>query len=213
MELTLRARLVDRNDPPGAHARLLLAGPDGFRLRVESAFGTALDVSGRGDTVMAYIPPERLAMVIESASDTLGVRFPGALGYRLWSGTWDPPTDAWRDAEWRDSLIVLRWTEEDDSLAMAVGSTGLPRSLEVSRGRGKVVRVDYRAWSSTERTWWPAWIEISDRDQRNQATCRIQRVRFVRPPPGRARLMIRIPADAEPVSWSELRMALERWTP
>ena len=47
---------------PAPQARLLLAAPDAFRLRVDSLFGTALDLAARGDSLTAYVPPRRAGM-------------------------------------------------------------------------------------------------------------------------------------------------------
>src|SRR5262249_12443893 len=89
---------------PGGQARLLRAAPDRFRLRVESLLGTALDVAGRGDSLVAWVPAKHAGAALDARRDTLGVAAPGALAFRAWSAAWRPPGRAWADARWDDSL-------------------------------------------------------------------------------------------------------------
>lgn len=194
-------------DLPGVQARLLVAAPDAFRLRVESLFGTALDVSARGDSVTAYVPPRRIGLETFAARDSLGVEDPGGLGVRLWSATWSPPADSWKTAQWEDSLLVLTWSEASGRVRLGVGSSGLPAWAEVESGAGTHAR--YTAWSLVDGVHWPATMTIDGADGAWQVDCRIGNVRFA-PHADPDLMAVRIPGDAERVTRAELRRAIDR---
>ncbi len=196
-------------DLPGVQARLLLVGPDGFRMRVGSLFGIALDVSARGDSVTAYVPPRRMALTTESAGDSLGVADPGRLGYRLWSAAWVPPAAAWKSATWDDSLLMLRWMEQGDSVRLAVGSNGLPRSVAFDREGHGGARADYLGWSTWDGVLWPSALEVADATGDYGLRCHVQNVTFRRAP-DRSRLMVAVPAGAARVTRDDLRRAIAR---
>ena len=205
---SLRLRGSALRGLPAATARLLLAGPDAFRLRVESSFGTALDLSARGDTMTVSVPRQRLGMVIRSAAESLGVRDPGALGCRVWSGAWRPPEEAWRSATWADTLLRVRWIETRDTLVLAVGSNGLPRSVSVNPAGGIPIETRYRSWSYGEGVAWPSRIEVERGGGAWELEWRVQRLRFGRAPE-RERLAVRFPAGSEMLTPSELERILQ----
>jgi hypothetical protein len=194
---------------PGAEGRLLLAAPDAFRLRVASLFGTALDLGARGESLSAYVPSRRRGMVLDAIRDSLGVVRPGALAFRALSATWRPPDGAWRSAAWDDSLMRVWWLEDGDTLALAVGSAGLPAWASLARTNGAGIRVDYRAWDMGSGVAWPGTFVIEDRGGAFRLSCKVSRVRF----PARAdslRLAVPIPAGVVPMTLAQLRRALER---
>lgn len=200
---------LDRGNLPGAQARLVLASPDAFRVRVQSMFGTFIDLGGRGDSLTAYLPPRRVGMEVDATLDSLGVREPGALFFRALSGTWRPPAAAWQDAAWRDSLLALRWLEDADTLEMAVGSGGLPAWVSLSRPDGFVGRAVYRGWDQGSGVAWPNWMELEDPRGSFRVTCKLQNLQF----PERsnpARLLVALPGDAERITMSQLKRAIER---
>jgi hypothetical protein len=211
-ELSLWVKSTAAGDLPGAQARLLLASPDAFRLRVASAFGVALDLAAEGDTLMAYVPRDRLGMRVDSAEDSLGVRRAGALGWRIWSAGWRPPASAWERVEWADSLLRLRWAEARDSVALEVGSNGLPVSVTLSHAGTVVARGRYRSWTSWEGVPWPSLLEIEDASAKLRLISRVHRVRFVASPP-RERLRVTLPDSAERLSPAGLRRIIERLGP
>jgi len=208
-DLALWIQWVSAGDLPGAQARLVLGAPDAFRLRIESMFGTALDVSARGDSITAYLPSRRLGMAIDSARDSLGLREVGRLGYRAWSADWDPPDSAWSAAVWEDTLLVVRWAEEDDSLQLAVGSGGRPVWAVLARDGGPGIQASYPEWAVWEGVRWPSLIEFEVASGDLEVTCRIRRVRFREHPDGPA-LAVRLPARAERLTPSALKRALEK---
>jgi hypothetical protein len=207
-QVLLWARLPNTSRLPGAEGRLLLAAPDAFRLRVGSLFGTALDLGARGDTLAAYVPSRRKGMILDARRDSLGITAPGGLAYRALSATWRPPEAAWEHTAWRDTLLEVTWLEKEDSLAVAVGSDGLPVWATLTRPDGRV-RVQYHAWDRSNGTAWPSWFDFEEQEGGFQLTCKISRFRFLaRPEP--ARLAVPIPADAGRLTVASLRRALER---
>ncbi len=208
-ELLLWAHVPSASRIPGAEARLLLAGPDAFRLRVGSLFGTALDVAARGDSLSAYVPARRKGLRLDAARDSLGVLGPGGLVFRALSGAWQPPVDAWETASRDDSLLRVSWLEDTDTLAIAVGSDGLPAWASFTRPGGAGVRIDYRAWDRSAGLAWPARFDFADLAGGYRLECKVARVRFpTRPDP--LRFTVPMPADAERLTLAGLRRALER---
>ena len=194
---------------PGVQARLLLVGPDAFRLRVASLFGTALDMAARGDSFTAYVPPRRVALETGAARESLGISDPGGLGYRMWSATWRPPDAAWNDAIWEDSLLVLRWTEAEDSVRFAIGSTGLPRWIEMGRGREPGARAEYQSWARVEGVAWPAVLSVADPRGQYGLRCHVTSVQFRRSA-DRSRLAVEVPDQAAHITREQLKRAIAR---
>ncbi|HEY2956216.1 MAG TPA: hypothetical protein VGK89_13340 [Candidatus Eisenbacteria bacterium] len=196
-------------DLPGVHARLALGAPDAFRVRVESLFGTAVDLAARGESLSCFVPSRRLGVALDAVADTLGLRSPGSLGCRVLAATWDPPAAAWREARVEGGVLVARWQEEGDSLALGVGPDGLPRWVELHRPRGREVRALYGGWEMVERARWPTRLDVESAGAGLKLTLRLARVqRNLRPGP--ERLAVRIPPDAKRLEWSALRSALGR---
>lgn len=196
-------------DIPGMHATLAVSGPDAFRLRVDSMFGVALDCAAHGDSLAAYVPARRVGIRLDAAVDSLGLRSPGALGYRVLSASWRPPAAAWALATTQDSLRVVSWEEAGDSLSIAIGANGLPRIARFHRRPGVSVRATYRGWTFVEGAAWPAMVELQDEAGRFKLILRLTRVwRNQHPAP--ERFVVRIPDGAERLEWSQVRRAIER---
>lgn len=199
---------------PAVQATLALARPDRFRLRAQSLFGTAIDLAAHGDSLTAYLPSRRAGASLDATRDSLGVRLPGTLACRVMSADWQPPEDAWERAAWRDTLLVLRWEEDGDSLAVAVGGGGLPESVTLTGPAGRGARVRYEEWRFEDGVMWPALLVLEDLPRSFSITCRIERVRF-RPRPDDQRFAVRIPGEARRLDRAELRRLLarleERW--
>jgi hypothetical protein len=150
-----------------------------------------------------------MGVVLDAAAESLGVRAPGPLGARVLAATWEPPAAAWARAGFEDSLAVVGWKEEGDSLTLRVGSDGLPSTVELSHARGDRVEARYRGWDFVEGVRWPAWMEFEDRAAGLTLTLKLGHlVRNVAP--ARDRLVVRVPPDAERLEWPEVRRALER---
>ncbi|HYM81053.1 MAG TPA: hypothetical protein VEY91_06545 [Candidatus Limnocylindria bacterium] len=208
-QVVVWAELGADRELPGAQARLVLGGPDAFRLRVSSLFGTALDVSGRGDSLTAYVPARRAGMTIDAAGESLGVRAPGGLVFRALGATWRPGEAAWRESVWNDTLLHVRWLEMEDSLAMTIGSNGLPVTASLRRPDGKGVEIHYRNWDRSSGIAWPSLVELEDRAQTVRVTCKVQSLKFAAAP-DRGRLTARLPEGTTRVTLSEVRAALRR---
>jgi hypothetical protein len=193
---------TDGEPLPGMTARLLLAQPDAFRVRVESMFGTALDLAARGDSLDAYVPSQRIGVTIGRAGDSLGVQEPGRLMWRAGSAAWDAPDGAWRAGELRDSVRVVRWTEGPDQIELEVGGSGLPVSVRLRRGAGEV-RVRYARWSRVSGVDWPVRVVANDGQGRVEVTWALERVRF-RARPGLDQLTVRIPEGSERMTGRDL---------
>ena len=208
-QIVIRSRVGEQQRLPAMEAALELAAPDAFRLRVGSLLGTALDVAGRGDSVTARIPSRRAWIVLPSLGDSIGVHNPGELIVRVWSAAWRPPSNAWQSAVWNDSLLRLAWLENGDSVAVSVGSGGLPVWAEVSRPGGARVRAKYLEWSAVDRVRWPSRVELADSAGSFHIDSRIERARFpaVSNP---MRFSLTPPPDAERLGLADLRRALER---
>jgi hypothetical protein len=209
-ELTVWTRVEGAGALPGATGSVALAAPRAFRIRIASLFGTALDLAARADSLTAVLPGRRTAVAADAAADSFGVADPGGLGVRLLSAAWRPPDDAWAGAVAVESLLVVRWAERRDSLALAIDGSGLPRSVTLTRRDGGEWRARYDSWSRESGAAWPAVIECADRDQRMEVTIKLDRVRFrARPDP--ARLAVRIPGGVRIEPWKRFRENFESW--
>ncbi len=208
-ELLLWAEAPAGERLPGVEGRLLLAAPDAFRLRVGSLFGIALDLGARGDSISAYVPSRRSGVALDAVRDSLGLAGPGGLAFRALSATWRPPDAAWTSPAWEDSLLRVWWLEAGDTLAVTVGSAGLPARASVSRPGGPAIHVDYHGWDATGGVPWPARFTLADRDGAFRLACRVARVRFVAGADPQ-RLHVTIPSGAVRLSVAELREALGR---
>jgi hypothetical protein len=194
---------------PGAQAELRLAAPDRMRLRVASAFGTAIDFGLAGDSLRAYVPGWRAGLRLDAASESLGFEAPGDRVVRALSATWRPPSEAWSRATWSDSLMVVRWAESDDSLAIAVGASGQPSWAELAMPDGPLLRVRYRAWDTSSPGAWPSHVELADDEHDLRVISRATQIRFASQPDAE-RLAVRWPRDVTRVTLGELRAALGR---
>jgi hypothetical protein len=193
---------------PGAQADLVLASPDRMRLRIASMFGTALDLGLSGDSLRAYIPAWKTGLRLDSVAESLGID-PGDRLVRALSATWRPPADAWADAAWDDSLLRVVWQEGGDSVAIEIGASGLPTTVELSRPRRFSARARYRMWDRASGTPWPVHIEVADETHDVRMACRASQVRF-REHVDLNRLVVRWPSGLIPLTLAELRSALDR---
>ena len=194
---------------PALQAGFALAWPDAFRLRVGSLFGTALDLGLAGDSITAYAPAQRWGLALDAVSDSLGLEHPGWLAARLVSAGWRPPQQAWASGTWEGGLLVLRWSEAADSVALAVDEAGKPVWARLWRDARRGVVVGYERWEAVDGLLWPALLKVHTLGGTFDLTCRLDRVTF-RTRPDRSRLAVRIPRDAERLGLDRLRGLLER---
>ncbi len=208
-EVTLWARLPGARTWPAVGAALALRAPDGLRLRVASLFGTAFDGAARGDSVMAVLPARRLGFTADARRDSLGIGRPGRLGYRTLTATWRPPDEAWRAAEASADTLVLRWTEEGDSLRLEIGPDGQPLAITMAHAGSPRVRASYRSWQRHAGVAWPSSIELKGGEDAVTLRCRVERLRF-RSRPEAERPLARLPDGVVALAWPAFRRALER---
>lgn len=207
--LVLWAEAPPGHKLPGADARLLLAAPDAFRLRVASLFGTALDLGARGESLTASLPGKRQAARLDAVRDSLGLAHPGRLVFRALAAAWRPPDTAWEGAASRGATLELAWSEGADSLRLAIDREGLPSWVSLTREGGAGVRVDYQGWDGSSGVSWPARLTVADHDRSFRVACNVSRVRFP-DRPDLLRLTVPIPPDATSLTLEELRRTLER---
>jgi len=194
---------------PALQAGFALAWPDAFRLRVNSVFGTALDLGLAGDSIMAYAPAQRWGVALDAVSDSLGLEQPGRLATRLVSAGWRPPQPAWAGGTWEGGLLVLRWSEAADSVVVAIDEAGAPVWARLWRDARRGVVVGYERWEAVDGVPWPAVFKVRTLGGTFDLTCRLERVTF-RARPDRSRLAVRIPGDAERLGLDRLRGLLGR---
>jgi hypothetical protein len=193
---------------PAVQLELALVAPDRVRARVASLFGTALDLLVRGDSLVAYVPPRRMAVEVGALEDSLGIREPGRWACRALAATWAP-----REARWQagstDSLRQAFWVENGDSLDLEVASRALPEALTIRSATGRTLVIRYPGWQWSESTAWPSRIEIEDAAAGVEVALRIDRIHFEREPDPRW-LALAVPSSAERLDWRTLKEILAR---
>ena len=194
---------------PAVQAGFVMAWPDAFRLRVSSMFGTALDLGLAGDSVVAYVPAQRWGVELDAARDSLGLEHPGWLATRFVSAGWRPPQSAWAGGTWDGGLLVLRWSEAADSVALAVDEAGQPVRARLWRDARRGVVVDYERWEAVDGVAWPVLLKVRTLGGAFELTCRLDRVKFGAAP-DRSRLAVPIPSDADRLGIDRLREWLRR---
>ncbi len=195
---------------PAVQADLVLAAPGGLRLRVHSAFGTAVDLVLRGDSLLAYVPGLALAVALDAVRDSFGPAAPGRLAGRVVAAAWRPAPEA--PVVWRDGAPEWRWREGEDSLAVAPDADGLPALVRLWRADAPGARVRYTRWETKEGVPWPMAWSLETGARGAAVECRLDQVTFAaRPDPDR--LTVRIPAGATWAGPDEARRLLGalRW--
>ncbi len=190
---------------PAVQADLAVLAPAAVRLRVRSAFGTALDVALRGDSLLAYAPGFGWAVALDAARDSFGPPAPGRLAASLLSGVWPPAPGAVAIA--RSEGLELLWREDGDSVAVLVDETGRPASVRWWRPGEPGVRVRYTRWDGKHGFVWPASWSLENEATGSGLELRVDRVIFP-PQPDSGRLLVAIPDGAERVGAGELRRLL-----
>lgn len=192
---------------PGVEARVLLASPERARIRIASAFGTAADLVLRGDTAIAYVPSRREMVRVDTAGDSLGVRDPARWLVSALTATWDPPDDAWKAADRRDSLVRVSWSEDGWVRELDIGGSGLPRAARVRQENGVPLEIRYEGWTGAGGASWPARGTLAPGDGRWSASWRLERHRPIAAPDA-SRFHL-APQNARRVSMAELRATID----
>jgi hypothetical protein len=194
---------------PALQAGLALAWPDTFRVRIRSAFGTALDLGLAGDSIVAYAPAQGCGVMLDAVRDSLGPGPAGSLVVRALSAGWQPPDSAWTRVTRVGDLLVLRWSEGADSVALAVDAADAPAWARLWRAGGQGVQVDYDRWGMHGGVAWPLTLRLRDLEGAFELVLRVDRVGFASRP-DRSRLAVRLPDGAERLRLDQLRGLFER---
>ncbi len=146
---------------PAVSVHLRVASPDRVRLQLRWLLGLLADVAVRGDTLTAWMPGERLGVIVPALADTLGVRDPARFLARALTATWVAPHEAWRQGVLDSAGAVLAWDERDEHWTLRVGRDGRPREVGVTRADHSV-SARYAAWRGAGDAAWPARVELAD---------------------------------------------------
>jgi hypothetical protein len=161
MVLRLSGRATGRL--PAVNMQTRLASPDRARLQARTVLGLLFDATVRGDTLVAWIPGERLGVRVPDLSDSLGVHEPARFLGRALAASWQAPPEAWRAATPDSGGARLSWQEGDEAWTMRVDGKGRPRQLSLARDQ-RSLAVDYPQWRGAGKGAWPQRIEFSDGD-------------------------------------------------
>jgi len=148
---------------PAVDVQTKLASPDRARLQARSILGLLLDAAVTGDTLLAWLPSERLGVRVPDLSDSLGVPEPAQFFGRALAASWVAPSEAWRAATTDSAGVRLDWREQDEAWTLWVDRMGRPREVRL-RHDERSIQVLYPQWRGAGLGSWPQRIELSDGD-------------------------------------------------
>jgi len=146
---------------PAVNVQTKLASPDRARLQARSILGLLLDAAVRGDTLLAWIPSERMGVRVPELSDSLGIREPARFIGRALAASWQAPDEAWRAVTPDSGGAKLAWRDGDEAWTLRLDGMGRPRQLEIHREE-HVLTVGYPQWRGAGLGAWPQRIELAD---------------------------------------------------
>ena len=163
LETRLTVRLDGRatGKLPALSVQARLATPDRARLHARWFLGTLFDAALRGDTLLAWVPSERMSFRLPDLADSLGVDEPARFFGRTLAASWQAPHDAWQSAVTDSEGVHLAWSEQDASWRMRLDRAGRPRELTLTQDARSIV-VGYPQWHGTGEHAWPQRIELAD---------------------------------------------------
>lgn len=188
---------------PALSASLALASPDRARIRARAILGLALDACARGDSLVVWVPSERVALTLGGANDSLSIGPPVALFARALGATWDPPRAAWRDAVRDSDGTALSWLEGRDSLALSLDRDGRARSARLARA-GTAVRVRYTGWGVLRGEAFPSRLELLDETGWARLRVEVEQP-HVQARPSASWFALEVPGDAKRLDWEGVR--------
>jgi hypothetical protein len=148
---------------PAVDVQAKLASPDRARLQAHSILGLLFDAAVRGDTLLAWLPSERLGVRVPDLSDSLGVREPARFFGQALAASWLAPSEAWRAATTDSAGVRLNWHDGDQAWTLWVDHAGRPRELRLETDE-RSLQVVYPQWRGAGLKSWPQRIELSDGD-------------------------------------------------
>jgi hypothetical protein len=191
---------------PAVSVTTRLASPDRVRLQARWVLGTLVDAVVHKDTLVAWMPAERLGLRLPGLSDSLGIRDPARFIGRALVAGWQPPDEAWRRARADSAGAFLDWREGRESWTLRVDAAGRPSDLTVTRDSHSV-RVRYSAWHGAGTAAMPARVEVEDGAGWLKVRMDVEDTHVhKRPRPTWFRLAL--PEDVEPLDLDDLRRVL-----
>jgi hypothetical protein len=148
---------------PAVNVQTRVASPDRARVQARSILGLLLDAALRGDTLVAWIPSERVGVRVPDLSDSLGLREPAHFLGRALAASWQAPREAWSTATPDSAGVRLDWREADEAWTLWLDRWGRPRELKFVRDE-RSLRVGYPQWRGAGKAAWPQRIELADGD-------------------------------------------------
>jgi len=192
---------------PALDVRLDLDSPDRVRLQFRWLLGVLGDVVARGDTLVAWVPSERLGVMFGGLDDSLGVHEPARFLAQALTAAWVAPHEAWRDAAVDSAGVGLAWTERDgDAWTMHVDRHARPTTATVTRG-DHTITIRVSAWDGTGAHARPERLEIADGDGWVRLRLDVDDLHPVRHRRASAFALV-LPADARTLDWGDLTRLL-----
>lgn len=148
---------------PGVTLRVRVASPDRARLQVSWLLGTLADVAVRSDSLIAWVPADRLGLAFGGLADTLGVREPARFLAQALSASWVAPRAAWRAATLDSTQgVSLTWSgAAGEAWTMRVDHDGRPAEVTVAR-ESRSVSAKVSGWQGRGIDAWPSRLELSE---------------------------------------------------
>ena len=192
---------------PALELRLDLATPDRVRLQFRWLLGVLGEIVTRGDTLVAWVPSERLGLSFAGLDDSLGVHEPARFLAQALTAGWVAPHEAWRAAVVDSAGVLLTWREGDgDAWTMRVDRRARPVEASVSRG-DHTLTIRVSAWDGVGGQAHPERIEIADGDGWVRLRLDVDDLHPVRRPRAAA-FALALPSDARTLDWGDLTRLL-----
>lgn len=193
---------------PGVSLRVRVASPDRARVQVGWLLGTLADLALRSDSLVVWIPGQRLGVLFGGLADTLGVREPARFLAQALSASWVAPHSAWRQAALDSSGAQLEWPgSAGETWTMHVDRDGRPTDVRVARA-GRSVTAKVVGWLGRGPDARPSRLEIADGEGRVRARLELEELRAVKRPRA-SWFALMPPADARTLTLADLR---ELWS-
>jgi hypothetical protein len=191
---------------PAVAVTTRLASPDRVRLQARWMLGTLLDAVVHADTLVAWMPGERLGLRLPGLSDSLGIREPARFIGRALVAGWQPPDDAWRRARADSAGAELDWREGRESWRLRVDAAGRPSDVTVARDSHRV-HVRYSGWHGAGPAALPGRVEVTDGAGWVKVRMDVEDARTHKRPRS-TWFRLALPEDVEPLDLDDLRRAM-----
>lgn len=192
---------------PALDVRLDLDSPERVRLQFRWLLGVLGDVVARGDTLVAWMPSERLGLAFAGLEDSLGVHQPARFLAQALTAAWVAPHEAWRAGVLDSAGVALAWRERDgDAWTMRVDRRARPVEATVTRG-DHTLTIRVSAWEGVGAHARPERITIADGDGWVHLRLDVDDLHPVRHRRA-ATFALALPADASTLDWNDLTRLL-----